>query len=231
MNFLELCQNMARESGISRNMTSVSGQTGRLADVVSWVNQAWRSIQNLHPNWNFMRAPFTVAMTAADGLYLASDCTDVRAGAPISRFGAWINNSLRIYRTSDGASQTTPLPYLEYDEFDLQYQMATVANGRPVCFSVRPYDNALLIGPTPDDAFTVRGEFYRSAGTLTADGDVPEMPAQFHWAIVWRAIELYAINEESAPLIVTARSELSEIMGRLEANQLPEITFGAPLVP
>jgi hypothetical protein len=46
---------------------------------------------------------------------------------------------------------------------------------------------SLLVGPKPDKAYVVRGEYQRGPQTLADDGDVPIMPTQYHDAIVWRA--------------------------------------------
>jgi len=51
MNYLQLCQDTVRESGtISGDATpsTVTGQSGRLLKVVTWVAKAWQQIQNLH---------------------------------------------------------------------------------------------------------------------------------------------------------------------------------------
>ena len=58
MTFLELCQEVADESGTVAGVpsfTTVSNATGRLAKVVRWTRNAYRDIQNERSDWKWMR--------------------------------------------------------------------------------------------------------------------------------------------------------------------------------
>jgi hypothetical protein len=61
--FLEICQDTCDECLIPRaSLTSVAGQTGQLADVVRWVRNAWRELQNRYTSgWRWMHHGFTVS--------------------------------------------------------------------------------------------------------------------------------------------------------------------------
>ncbi len=59
--FLELVQRTASECSVSlTGPSAVTGQTGRLGQVVNWVNSAWMDVQTRHDDWKFMRGSFTV---------------------------------------------------------------------------------------------------------------------------------------------------------------------------
>lgn len=230
MTFLELCQRTAVECGITRSLSAVTGQSGRMLDVVNWVNTAWEMIQNKHPNWHFMRSGFTLNTIAADGDYPPDEFTDTRSTALISNFSSWILDSFKIYDSTVGVAEQAPFRHIGYPRFIDHYRTGAVATNRPAAFTVRPYDSAILLGPAPNGIFVLTGEYWRAASAMAANGDEPGMPAQFHMAIVWQAVQLYAMNEEAPTLIATSGNSLATYMSRLENNQLPEIEFGAPLV-
>jgi hypothetical protein len=47
--------------------------------------------------------------------------------------------------------------------------------------------------------------------------------------IVWKALESYALHESAQEVLTRALREGTRLMSRLEADQLPEITYGPPL--
>lgn len=55
MNFLQLCQRLRQETGISDSGPSnVTSQTGDMKRLVDWVQDSWMRIQTLHRDWQFM---------------------------------------------------------------------------------------------------------------------------------------------------------------------------------
>ena len=57
MNFLELCQRVRQDAGVSgEGPTAVTGQSGILSRIVSWVKQANNEIQLKNKDWRFLWA-------------------------------------------------------------------------------------------------------------------------------------------------------------------------------
>ena len=55
MNFLQLCQRLRQETGISDSGPgTVTGQTGDMKRIIDWTNDAWLRLQTLRPDWFFM---------------------------------------------------------------------------------------------------------------------------------------------------------------------------------
>lgn len=234
MNFLQLCQRVVAEGGIARStttMATVSGQTGRLLDVVNWVNDAYEMIQNRHMVWHFMRAPFTLAVAATNSEYLPSAAQDTR-GTPavITNHASWIVDDFLIYDNAIGLADQHSIGFVGWEYFKDMYRIGAAQYGPPNVITVRPYDKALVLGPTPELPYTLTGEYYRSASRMAADADTHVLPPQYEMAIVWQAINLYAMNEEAPTLIATSNKILSNYLSRMELTHLPEIGFGAPLV-
>lgn len=235
--YLELTNDLARESGVSGSAAAVSavtGQSGQALRFVEWIARAWKDIQNRHPNWRWMRSTFTVDTTSGDDTYAGTDCTDSRLSAVISRFKGWwlFDNegcpNVKIYLTSAGVSGERWLIPLPWSHFRAIYKIGTQNNGSPVHVTIDPQNN-LVLGPKPDAIYTVSGEYQMSAQSLAANSDTPEMPADFHDLIYWFALEKYGKFSASPEAIAQAQRESSRLMRQLEQNQLPRIVLGAPL--
>lgn len=237
MNFLELCQRTVRECAVSDSINVPSGvanQSGELRRVVDWVASSYLDICNEHENWKFLRSRFSLQTVAGKEAYAITDCTDTKVSAAmtVNGFGKWITekaDTFRIYRTADGANTQQRLWPGTYDWFRFHYQTQPPPNNKPVEYAIREDDSAILLGPTPNDIFTVIGEYYRRAPALTADADVPLFPERFHESIVWRAVRRYAQHEEDGGLYTAADIEYKRLHGPLLIDQLPRMRLAGPL--
>ncbi len=233
--YLEICQDVIRECGISGTLTTVASQTGEFNRVVNWVKQAWIEIQNRHHNWLWMRASATVDTTAGDGSYAASDFTDEATSAAITNFDRWLADDLedppKMYLTSTGVGGEYWLSWLDWYQFRTIYlvNQNRTTQGQPAHISVDPQLN-IRFGQLPNDAYTATVNYYRSAQKFSADADVPTgLPEQYDDIIMYRAMEKYAGYEAAQEVMVRATTEGNRVMRQLEVNQLPAIRLGAPL--
>lgn len=225
MDFLALVNALRREAGVSgSDLTSVSGQTGEANRCVNWVNQAWLDIQNAHQSWLWMRSSDSFNTTSP------TDSYSVATIGPTS-FSEWLTDTFRCYLASTGRSDEQFLTYLPYDEFRDYYDFGTQATltGRPLHFTVKP-DSSIWLGPDPDATYTVTCDYMKAASSLAVNTDAPGLPVQYHNIIVYRALMSYALFESAPEVLARAKSEFNRWMSRLEANQLPQLVFGAPLV-
>jgi hypothetical protein len=71
--------------------------------------------------------------------------------------------------------------------------------GRPIEWSVDT-QGRIVFWPTPDAAYTVRGVYRRAPQRLVADGDVPEMPEEFHDLIWLGALGKLTLFDEAAAI-------------------------------
>lgn len=233
MTFLQLVQKLHREAGCSGSAPSaVTSQTGEAQRLVDWVNDAWEDIQNAHPNWKWMRSQARVSTSAGDREYEPGDFTDDRTSVAIENFGRWVPNTFSIYKNSLGQSDERELIWMPYDEWRRLYDFGADATAQdyPVNFTVDPTTLAVLLGKIPDTTYVVRGDFYHCASRMSANADVPGLPAQFHLAIVWRALMLYAEYESAPEAYGKGQSNFNRAFSRLELNQKPAMGFGPPLV-
>jgi len=235
MTFLQLCQRLVQEAAIttsSSGPSTVVSQSGELGRVVNWVIAAWKDIQNLHPNWAWMRKPFTLALAAATDTYAYSDATDTEDAAAISRFKKWWavdeNDPYRCYLTSGGASGEYWLSYIDIRDFRRLYQLGSGQSGRPIHVSV-DYSLNLVFGPTPDDAYTVSGDYQRGVQVLAADADVPEIPSDYVDLIWMWALENYGYYEAATEVLQRVKAQGMRLLRNLELNQRPAPELADPM--
>lgn len=223
MNFLQICQRVAREAGMnSVGLSSVVSQSGENQLVVDWVNAAWEDLQLARPNWFWLRGAFNFNTTASDGGY-----TSTEAGIA-TRFLQWDKASLSIYNTATGVASTSYLQYLPYDIFRDAYLTGTVLTGKPLWFTVSPA-GALLLSSVPNDIYTVKGEYLKTPQTLSLDADIPEMPSAYHMAIMYRALMKYARFDAANEIYGDALTEYRRIFRQIELNQLPDVELSGAL--
>lgn len=224
MNYLQLCQRTVRESGtISGDATpsTTVAQSGRLLKVVDWVAEAWKQIQNLHDDWLWMRAEFSGPATIGTPRYTASSWS-------LTRFSRWILDdcSVTIYKTSLGVSDEGALRFIDWQTWRAKYGRGTQTNNRPTEYTISPMGEFCL-GPLPDDAYTVRGEYQKSAQALAINADVPELPDDsLHTVIVWKALMLLGDFDEGAWPVARATVKCSDDLRSMQKYR-PVITIGA----
>lgn len=230
MTYLELVQTLAREGGTTGGASSIStvaAASGRAAKLVAWVADAWRDIQNESEAWLWMRHEF-------EGPTLVN--LDSYAGSALgaTRLRRWLvsqnheaDSGVTIYAAGDVANEGGLL-WLSWDVFRRSKLLGTQTPGAPRYVSIDPQRN-LRLAPKPDGVYTIRGEYIRAPQTLVADNDAPEMPEEHHHAIVSRALDYLATDEESAwqkpAWSMRARRHLDD----LRRDQLPRLAFPGPL--
>ena len=223
MNFLQLAQRLHTESGVQgATHTTVVGQTGLLLKLVNWISTANDDIQNLYPKgWKFLQKAFSFPTVATQYNY---DDTD----AGITYLGDWKTDDVRVY---SAAADECELVYVPWDTYRLVYRMGTnrTQTGRPTVFSIM-FDMSIELWPIPDAVYTINGEYWMSANTMAvADASAPLFPSQYHMAIVWRALMLYAAKQGADEVYAHGNNEYNKILRRLEINQLYSPTWGPPL--
>jgi hypothetical protein len=219
MTFLELVQWVSQEAQIPGNGPSaVTGQQGESRNLVNWVKAAWNEIETRHQTWFWRRKQFSFPTVADKVAYTVADI------GLTADFSAWAPSSFRIKTTALPGNDALPLPPWTYEDWERYYLIASQAPGRPVVYSQRPNDQAIVLGPTPfSDQFTVAGWYYTIPQPLVNATDVPRMPAEFHTLIGYLALKKYARAEAAGEIYEDASKMVTSMMRRLENHQLPAI--------
>lgn len=201
MNFKDLCNTLAREVGIGggTGLATVVNQTGELARVVGWTQQAYADVQGMYFDWKFLWTDYALDTEADQAVYASPDTWQF-----------WDEDKARI----DG------VPGLTFTEYELWDGYDEGATGKPYLV-IRYPDGTIHLYPAPDRVYTLSLPYYRSPHTLAADTDVPLIPAQFHDVIWKRALVKYGFYEAAPEVIQRVEAELPARISALETHQLP----------
>jgi hypothetical protein len=227
MTFLELVARLHQECGVSGSAPdTVIGQTGMMKRLVDWTAQAWVDIQNERFDWDFLKKPFTFNTVAAQQEYSAA------GDISLADFKRWVNDSFRAYLTSAGvATEVILSQYPNYEDFRNFYLLGSrrLVTGRPLYVVIAPNRN-LILGFTPNDVYTVSGEYWRSAQRLALDADGPIIPEDYQMLIVYYAMKKYGYFDVAAEQLATAKEESTKLYNRLVFDYTPRIECGDSLI-
>lgn len=203
-----MCQRVRQECGVQgTGPSTVLNQKGELAQIVSWVNEAYQSIQRLWEDWTFLWTEESLTVTANTGDYVTN---------PLLR----AVNEDAVYFTPTGDSQYRLYP-MEYHDYRADRTSYTTA-GTPAYFTILP-SGVMRLLPTPDTNGTLDLEGHLAAEALTNDADVPVIPATHHMTIVWRACMYWAAFNEATELLNSVAANYGMALLDLEAQCLPTV--------
>ncbi len=221
MNFLEIAQRLHRECGLSGPWPlSLAGQSGQARKVVEWAAAAYNDIQSAHLTWNFLRKEFTFSCTPGVDVYGASNHL-------IDDVAEWDRDTLRC---SIAASDEQQIDFYYWEDFRDTWKIGAAKTrvGRPVAFSVKP-NLSLVFDCLPDQAYTISGEYYAAPVPIGAETDSPIFPEQYHLAVVWRGLMLFAADSGEGDRYIHGDNEYNRLMAKMEITQLPMMEEGPPL--
>lgn len=223
--FLQLAQAVARESRTITGVQPVTtvNQTGRLAEIVESVRDAWRELQNLRASWFWLDQEWTGQTVAGTRRY-----TD--GSFSLVRWAAWKTNEddpLTSYRLANGVSEEQRLLFLPYPIWRVRHDIGSEQEGAPTEWSVSP-SGEICLGPTPDDTFVLRGTYRKAPQELVNDGDEPDMPERFHNILVWSALmKIHEYDEaDGAVPYLRCQRQYQMYLDALNRDQMPEIRLG-----
>lgn len=217
MTYLELCQAVVDEVGLSGEIISVDNRRGDFGRIVRFVRTACQQMEGRWINWRFLHGSYTFDTTENIATYAAPEALRIRQW-DINR--AYIDQLIIPIMYADNA---------------LDYQRDPIGEdyiGFPARIIIERNNSLRLIG-TPDQTYTIEVEYYRMATILRQNEDVPAIPEQFQEIIVQDAIRRYANYDEAPELKAQALEQIYGVNGswaqpepgswlhQLQADQLP----------
>ena len=86
-------------------------------------------------------------------------------------------------------------------------------------------DGRLCVGPAPDKAYVLRGQYRRKAQVLAADADTPIIPDDFHNAIVRQALLNMIDSDEGYDALAPKAAKYAQVHQALVIDQTPQVSF------
>lgn len=229
MTQLQLVQQLWRESAYEGDPPStVAGSARRQKDVVRWINDAWKEIQEEYENWLWMR--HTVSYTTSVSEVLLSMLGVDVDTHPKTGWARW-KIDYRIGResgfliqdpnVSDPDSTTGPLYYVPWLDYRNIYYKRPLQSGRPSRFTITEGGNIQLLS-SPDKQYKLFADYYHQPWIFTGDGtEYPDLPDRFHEMIVWKALMAYANAEDANERFQYATGKYNNYMYALRRDYLP----------
>lgn len=228
MTFLDLCQRVLQESGLSGSGPSaVTGQRGIEARIVNWVRDAWVNLQGEREDWQFMfkRIPYNLSPGKTEYSLVEMSIADL---------ARWDFSTATIFETAEGPKVTRQLhSNIDYDTWLVSMGMGQAVTSGKVgqVMTIPGTNNTLMFWPTPEEESTVGLSYYRSPVRLMADGDVPDIwPEDLQMVIAWRALIDYGFFDGAAEIESRAREKYDELMQRIDSRKKPTMAVaGRPV--
>ena len=227
MNYIQLVQDLFAESRAAGTAPStVVGLTGLQQDMARWIADAWDELAETQQGWLFKKTDVTFSTAS-----LASDYDPTAAPLSLTDFADWVPDTFRVYVTADGVGTEQYVEWMDYPAFRDYWLFNTRRTTSSIPRAVTSAPNKhLLVGPVPDQDYTIVGQYWSKITRLSDDSDEPAMPARFHKLITYRALEYYALAESAPEVLARAERGQARYMLMLTRNQLPTPQIGPPLV-
>lgn len=206
--YLQLVQRVRQETGTAgTGPTTVESQKGQLAQLVSWVAQAYLDILNEWHDWKFLWAESTLDCVVGQPDYaLQSNLRRINEDA--------------VYLTGGTLGvDKQPIGYIEYDQYR-RNKGWHAGRGTPAHFTIKP-DGKIKLLPAPDDTYTVEYEYWKTPTPLVGNTDNPLFDSVYDNAIVWRAVMYWAGFNEAEAEFQKASFYFEQAKAALEAKFLP----------
>jgi hypothetical protein len=241
MNFLQLCQRTASECGVASGtaiataLPTVVGATGSLGRVVAWVSEAWGDLQMASDCWDWMRSSallgggVSINTIAGQAVY-ANGTGAGTTGLLSDSLGKWDRETFRC-ATTGGYQDEMELLEIPFDDWRDQYMLGAnrSVQTRPTVIAVGP-DNSLCLGPPPNGAYTVTGDYFRAPADMVLDTDTPTgLPPQFHLLIVYYAMTKYAGYESAPEVMQRGAASAADTLAQLMSLRAPRFVYAGAL--
>lgn len=224
MNYLALANRLRAESSISgTGITTVINQFGEYKKLIDWINMAYVDIQNMHVDWDFLRKD--LVFNTIEGVQNYS-----KTGIGLSDYGEWSLGSMRCYLAVSGVRWEQHLTPVAWDDFRDEFLFGSMRSqtGIPHYVTQKP-DSSLMFFPTPNDIYTINGEYFRKPHELVLDTDEPLFPDKFHMVIVYRALMMFAVDANAQELFAIGDRESQRLIAKMEQVLLPSPVFSGAL--
>jgi len=209
MTFLELCQTVRQEVGLSgTGPTTVVSQEGQLKVVVDFVIEADHQVQGLWSDWNFLWSQYSSTTSSGTRAPALQKPTDL---------GTWDEDSFFLDYTTNTFYGLTPLDYIAYRQ---DHRQGVATNAIPSYVVVQP-DKNVILDPPPDATYTITADYWKTPVRLSANADISAIPPRFHRVIIARAKTMWAEREEAPEILLASSAEYQDLLDKLEADSLP----------
>ena len=215
MNYLTLCDDLLKETGVSeQGVFSVKGQGGMPLRAVKWVRRAWVEIQGLR-EWRFLWCSGVFNTVIGQIEYHAKENL-----ALTPSLKSWVTDKNKVRLVDDGRSS-----YLKYVKWE-SWGLEEGSTQRPYAYTIKP-DNTLVLNTAPDKLYQVYFEYFRTPQILTENTEIPIVSEEYHEVILYKAMTYLAAEQDAPEVYQDSQRHLNIWLSAMKSKEIPEITFGS----
>lgn len=213
--FLQICQDVVRESGISGNGPVTVTATSPVLEyrIIRWVKQAWLDIQEHRDFWPWREVDVDVTLEANKQIYTPDDLS-------LTNIARWRLDAAVL---SVGTTDMRYLQGVPYNFWLKNYRVTSDLATEPSVVTARPLDNALIFHHIPAQEYTVRIQYQKTPQELVANTDVPELPTGGQWSdiIQWKALMYYGFYDNAPEILAEATDMYNKKLFELDRRYGP----------
>lgn len=173
--------------------------------------------------------PYFVVNRTANDFQVAATA----GGTPINTTGSQSGNQTITSNNTRNFAGFLSEIFLDVSDYDWLrdtyfYGANRMTPTRPIMVARAP-DNSLACGPVTAAGYTLVGDYYKVPKEMVAATDVPSLPEQFHWAIVYRAMMAFGVSEAAPEIYDEGAENLRTIIRQIEASELRRVTLPGAL--
>lgn len=174
-----------------------------------------------------------IGVPSTDTFFVDATLTDIineaLAAVATERDWPWLTTSTTFPTVAGTATYTptsgwTKTRSLTIDGFDSMEERSlieirsipTTQRGQPSIFAVS--GDQIILRTVPDAVYTITHDYVKTEPALSANGDTPLMPTQFHYAVVAKASELAHLRQGSLAKAEAQKAEYAAWLVRLNDN-------------
>ncbi len=199
--FLEMCQQLMRDAGISGTITNTEGNAGERQRVVDWVARATTEIEGMWFNWNFLHSFYSLATIEGVSDY-----------PPPPDLNMWDRETFSI------VEREQQLGFIDWNE--KRTDATDPVEGDPYMVTILP-TQALRFYDTPTSILTIATQYYKTATVLIENADEPLIPLQFRDIVVYKALQYYANYESADESKLAGIEQIEPRLRQLQSRELP----------
>jgi len=229
-NYLELCQSVRAQAGISGNSTpaNTENQIGILNDVVRWTAESYNEIQTLHENWNFLHNTYSLLLQPGFSSYNP----ELLVG---DNGGVGVRTPTKDTFILESVSPKIRLKYIAWSVWQISDVMLREEIGSPEYYTEDPKGNFHFYPieePAADQIdnidHTISFQGYARPQRLLKSTDIPILHPQYQELIKLGALKRYAEFYNSPEIMQSVVVTYDQQLNKLRYSELPRDNLITP---
>ena len=208
MNFKKIVSKVNLHAGLQGSVSSVEA-TDYQEYLAEAVRSAWVDLQNEREDWKFMWETDTFSTSAGINEY--SNASIMTAAGNTWGVAKWKLDA--FYKDSDKMTE------VEWEFYRDNEDGLKEADSKS--FVIKEFRDAGIIILGSEAIHSIQTEYYRTPQELLSNTDIPLLPEEFHYILVWKALEDVAAYLGNSAIYERHSWKYDTLINKLMKSQVP----------